>query len=501
MTDTNDPSRDGDERDDLGHMTPDAFKRRGYELIDAIADYLERVDELPVLPDVAPGELFDSLPEHPPESPEPWDAILRDAIGPNGLIERGLTHWQSPRFFAFFPANASGPATLADLLSTGLAVQGMLWQTSPACTEIETRMMDWMGELIGLPDDFNSTSGVGAGVIQGTASEATLVSLVAARTRARTTLGSAALDPVLYASEQAHSSVMKAAMIAGLADGPEDYTHLRLIPTDQHHAMRPDALADAINADRANGRHPIYVCATLGTTASCAVDPLARVGAIARDANAWLHVDAAYAGAALVCDEHRWMLDGIEHADTFCFNPHKWLLTNFDCDCLWTRRREELISALSLTPEYLRNEASDSGTVIDYRDWQVPLGRRFRALKLWFVMRHYGADGLRAHIRRHVAMAERFASMVRADERFEIIGDPRLALVCFRLRQDDQTNRRLLDAINASRRIYLTHASVPVGDPPASRVVIRMSIGATRTRDEHVDEAWDTIREAADAVC
>ncbi len=491
-----------------GHMSPDEFRRRGHEVIDLLADYMQSVQTLPVLPSVRPGDTSALLPDAAPDSPEPWEAILADI---QRVVMPGLTHWQSPNFFAFFPANSSGPAILGDLLSTGLAVQGMLWQTSPACTEIETRVLDWLGRAIGLPESFLSPSGTGAGVIQGTASEATLVALLAGRERIRRT--SPTPDLAAYTSTQAHSSVIKAAMIAGIARSADDKAHIRLIPTDARFRLDPAALDHALREDLAAGRTPCCVVATVGTTGCGAFDPIDEIAAaIARAIpdpahRPWLHVDAAWAGAALICPEHRPLIRGIEHADSFCFNPHKWLLTNFDCDTMWVRDRRSLIAALSVTPEYLRNAASDSGAVIDYRDWQIPLGRRFRALKLWFVLRHYGLSGLRAHIREHVRLGEVFESLVRADERFEVSCPRSLSLICFRQVRDgsgrpfpdpDAANRALLDRINASGLAYLIHTVLPGAAGAPSRLVLRMAIGATLTAESNVRDAWSLIRRCTD---
>lgn len=302
----------------------------------------------------------------------------------------------------------------------------------------------------------------------------------------------------VYCSSQAHSSVVKAAMISGV--GRE---HVRLIETDESLAMDPAALARAIESDLAAGFTPIFVCATLGTTSTGAFDPLEAITTQirnAREPKPWLHVDAAWAGAACVCPEHRAMLRGVEHADSFNFNPHKWLLTTFDCSAMWVRDRAPLLAALSITPEYLRNKASDAGAVIDYRDWQIPLGRRFRALKLWFVLRHFGAEGLRDHIRRSIALAERFEALVRSDERFEIVTPRSLALVCFRLRSGDAATERLLERINATGRAFFTHTRIP--DPARageSPYVIRAAIGGVRTRAEHIERTWNTLRALADA--
>jgi aromatic-L-amino-acid decarboxylase len=364
-------------------MTPDEFRRHGNAVVEWLARYLETVEELPVRSRVAPGEIRSRLPAHPPEVPQPFEEILAD-VGP--LLVDGLTHWQSPNFFAYFPANASGPSVLGELLAAGLGVQGMLWSTSPACTELETLVLDWLVELCGLPARFHSR-GPGGGVLQDSASSAVLRALVAARHRA-VERGSSPGDLVAYTSDQAHSSVEKAVRVAGL-----DHRQLVVVATDDRQALDPNRLDAAMAADRAAGRVPFFVVATAGTTSSTAFDPVAEIGELAGRHGAWLHVDGALSGAAAVCPELRWVVDGLDRADSYAFNPHKWLLTNFDCDCFWVADRAALVQALSVLPEYLRNAATESGAVIDYRDWQIPLGRRFRALKLWFVLRYYGPRG------------------------------------------------------------------------------------------------------------
>jgi aromatic-L-amino-acid decarboxylase len=490
-------------------MTPDEFRRLGRQAVDFIADYWEHVENMPVLCPMAPGAVAAGLPERPPEQGQSWEGVFQDLTQ---IVLPGLTHWQSPNFFAYFPANGSFPAVIADLISTGLGVQGMLWATSPACTEMETRMLDWLVEMLGLPAEFRSDQS-GGGVIHSTASEAVLTALVAARHRLRSRESGARGDApreCVYASTQAHSSVVKAAMIAGLADGPDDRSRIRLIPTDHRHAMRPDLLERAMRADAAAGLAPLMVVATIGTTGSTAIDPVDRIASVCAPHGAWLHVDAAFAGSALLCPENRWMARGVEAADSFCFNPHKWMLTSFDCSCFWVRDRGALTSALSITPEYLRNAASQSGRVIDYRDWQIPLGRRFRALKLWMVIRHYGVDGLRAHIREHLRIAAIFERLILDDDRFEICAPRTVSLVCFRLHpragespeQTDARNRRLMDAANASGDLYLTHTSLPTvhddqtAGPP--RLVLRLAIGATLTREEHVRAAFSRLSNLAE---
>ncbi len=484
-------------------MTPEEFRALGHRMVDWVAEYYGRVGELPVLSQVSPGDVERGLPLHAPEQGEAWDAIFEDV---ERVVLPGVTHWQSPSFFAFFPCNSSGPGMLGEILSAGLNVNGMLWATSPAATELETRVMDWMGELIGLPESFLSGTperrGAGGGVIQGTASESTLVAMLAARHRA-VRGGADAERLVVYASREAHSSVVKAAMICGLADGADDRRRVRLIEVDERMGMRVDALEVAMREDVGRGLVPCYVCATLGTTSSLGFDPVGAIGEVIErvGAECWLHVDAAHAGCACVCEEQRWMLEGIGRADSICFNPHKWLLTNFDCDCLFTRDREAIIGALSVTPEYLRNRASASGEVFDYRDWQVPLGRRFRALKLWFVIRHYGAEGLRASIRGHIALTELFERLVGEDDRFEVLLPRSLNLVCFGLRAGNEASAALLERVNASGEAYLTHTVLKRGDEEAEgRYALRMVIGSPQTREEHVRAAWALLQREAEGV-
>ncbi|PYJ06034.1 MAG: aspartate aminotransferase family protein [Verrucomicrobia bacterium] len=466
-------------------MTPDEFRRWGYAVVDWVAEYQKRVESCPVLSQVLPGQLRASLPANAPQQGEAFDALLADV---DKLILPGITHWQSPNFFAFFPANNSGPSILAELLSAGLAVQGMLWATSPACTELETHMLDWVADLLGLPVAFKST-GPGGGVIQDTASSAILCALLAARERAtafQTNQRGCDGRLVAYASTQAHSAVEKAVKIAGLGSA-----NLRLIETDESFAMRPDALAAQLARDQQAGLKPFFVCATLGTTSSNAFDPVPAIGRLCRQHGLWFHVDAAMSGAAAVCPEFRHIHDGLDLADSYAFNPHKWLFTNFDCDCFYLADRAPLIKTLSVAPEYLRNSPTESGAVIDYRDWQVPLGRRFRALKLWFVLRHYGVEGLQRHVRRHVELAQEFARWVRASADFELVAPAPLNLVCFAHRAGDDFNRRLLERLNRTGKLYLTHTVL------AGRYTLRLCVGQTHTDLPHVRAAWDLIRATA----
>jgi aromatic-L-amino-acid decarboxylase len=470
------------------HMTPDEFRRHGHQVIDWIADYYARVESFPVLSRAQPGQIRASLPAGPPEKGEPFAAILADV---ERLILPGITHWQSPNFFAYFPSNASGPGILGDLLSSGLGVQGMLWATSPACTELEAQVLDWLVKMLDLPRKFLSSQ-TGGGVIQDTASSASLCALLAARERA-TDFASNRRGCngklVAYTSSQAHSSIEKAVQIAGIGRD-----NLRLIEVDANFAMRPEALQRQLKQDRLAGLAPCFVCATMGTTSSNAMDPLEEIGAICRKNSLWLHVDAAMSGTAALCPEFRHIHKGLEFADSYCFNPHKWMFTNFDCDCFYVADRAVLIKTLSVLPEYLRNTATESGAVFDYRDWQIPLGRRFRALKLWFVIRHYGAEGLRYHIQRHVELAQQFAEWVRSDSRFELAAPAPLNLVCFRLKGGDDANQRLMDSLNRSGDLYLTHTRLN------DRLTLRLCVGQTNTEARHVEHAWVRIREEAEKI-
>ncbi len=470
------------------HMTPDEFRQYGRAVIDWIADYMEQVENYPVLSQVQPGEIRSKLPSRPPEHGEAFDEILADM---QRLVIPGITHWQSPNFFAFFPANNSGPSILGEMLSSGLGVQGMLWATSPACTEIETHVLDWLVDLLALPAKFRSDH-TGGGVIQDSASSASLCAMLAGRERALNYNGNEhGLEGrlVVYGSSQAHCSIEKATMIAGIGR-----QNLRLVDVDENYAMCPDDLVRKIKQDRNANLLPCFAVATVGTTSSTALDPLSEIGRICQAENVWLHIDAAMAGTAALCPEFQYIHDGIEYADSYCFNPHKWMFTNFDCDCFYVADRTSLIQTLSILPEYLRNEATESGAVIDYRDWQIPLGRRFRALKLWFVLRYYGVEGLRYHIRQHVALAQQFAAWVQENPEFEIAAPSPLNLVCFRHTGGDEVNRKLEERLNQSGQLYLTHTSLD------GQYTLRLCVGQTHTESKHVQTAWQSIQEAAKEI-
>ncbi|WP_405747027.1 pyridoxal-dependent decarboxylase [Streptomyces sp. NBC_01525] len=466
------------------HMDPDTFRTLGHQAVDWIADYWQHLADHPVAPPVEPGSIRAQLPSAPPEHGEDFPALLADL---ERIVLPGLLHWQHPRFFGYFPANASGPAVLAELLSAGLGVQGMNWSTSPACTEVEQQMLDWFVQLLGLPAHFRGT-----GVIQDTASSALLVALLTAlhrasggRTRDHGTDGHRYR---VYLTRETHSAAAKAAVITGLG-----LRALHEVATDADGAMDAADLETRIRADRAAGATPLMVVATRGTTSRLSFDALDAIGPVCRRHGVWLHVDAAYAGVAAICDELRWVGDGVHHADSYCTNPHKWLLTNFDCDLLWVTAPEALVGALSVLPEYLRNPASASGRVTDYRHWQVPLGRRFRALKLWSVVRWYGAEGLRAHIRTGVRHARLFAGLLRTDPRFTLLAPPVLGLVTFRLNASDAANRGLLDTVNTEGTTFLTHSE------KNGTYFLRFATGGTFTEDRHVHEAWRALRKAASA--
>jgi aromatic-L-amino-acid/L-tryptophan decarboxylase len=458
-------------------MDPEEFRQHAHHLADWMADYFRDVGTMPVTPGVQPGDILRQIASGPPEQGEPFQRLFQQF---REIIMPGMTHWNHPGWFAYFPANNSPPSVLAEMLTATLGAQCMSWATSPAATELEQAMMEWLRQMVALPTGF-------VGVIQDTASTATLIALLSAREKAT---GYA----TVYTSTQAHSSVDKGVKLAGYG-----LERLRKVAVDASYAMRPDELERAIAADLEAGLTPACVVATIGTTSSTAVDPLPAIAGICRRHGVWLHVDAAYAGAAAIVPELRHLFDGVEHADSFVFNPHKWLLVNFDCSAYFVRDQEALVRTFQVTPEYLRTDQDRA--VVNFRDWGIQLGRRFRALKLWFVIRSYGVEGLRAMIRRHVELAQELAGWVDADPDFELMAPVPFGLVCFRYRPDgvsdtqvDDLNRRLLARVNASRRVHLTHTLL------GERYVIRMAIGQRETERQHVEEAWSLIREAAKGV-
>jgi aromatic-L-amino-acid decarboxylase len=462
------------------HLSTEEFRRLGYRMIDWIADYLDGLEDHPVTHQVSPGQVRSMVPDRAPEEPESMDTVLDDL---DRVVMPGITNWQHPGWFAYFPASSSPASVLGEIAAAGLGVQGMLWSTSPAVTEIESAVLDWLVELLGLPEAWRTDSGPGGGVLQMSASDATHTALVVARIRARGA-GNDTDRLVAYGSAQAHSSIEKGARVAG-------YGHIRSVPVDDRYAMSVPALVAMIAEDRAAGLVPTWVCSAVGTTATTAVDPVRAIGAVAAAEGMWHHVDAAYAGTAMVCPELRHHQDGLELVDSYTTNPHKWLLTNFDCSAFWVADRSTLVDALSITPPYLRNAATDTGAVIDYRDWHVPLGRRFRALKLWFVLRSYGAEGLRAHIRNHLDWARMLERHVLDHPRLEMVAPTPFALVSFRHVDGDDATTALAAAINASGSAYVTPSVID------DRTFIRVSIGSTWTERRHVDQLWELIDRAA----
>ena len=470
-------------------MTPEEFRRIGHQIIDRIADYRANVGQQPVMSRVAPGEIKASLPAAPPESAEPVDAILADF---ERIVIPGLSNWQHPSFFGYFPSNGELSSVLGDYLSTGLGVLGLNWQACPALTEVEEVVTDWMRQMTGLSDAWS-------GVIQDTASTCTLVALLCARERtsnyslAHGGLQAESAPLIVYTSAHSHSSVDKAALLAGF--GRENVRH---IANDENYALRPDALVTTIREDLAAGRKPCAIVGTTGTTTSTAIDPIGAMARIAREHRLWLHVDAAMAGSAMVLPECRWMWDGIEGADSLVLNPHKWLGAAFDCSLYYVRDPEHLIRVMSTSPSYLRTAADEKAK--NLRDWGLPLGRRFRALKLWFLIREQGVAGLQARLRRDLDNAQWLAGQVRATPGWRVLAPAPLQTLCVRyeptgLEGDalDRHTQGWADRINRSGAAYLTPATLD------GRWMVRVSIGALQTERQHVEALWSVMRKEAEA--
>ena len=459
-------------------MSPDEFRASGHQVVDMIADYLRDIRDLPVLPGVQPGALIDALPPAGPEKGESMDAILADF---RKLIVPGITHWNHPRFFAYFSISASGPGILGEMLAAALNVNHMLWKTSPAATELEQVTVGWLRQWLGLPDTF-------FGIIHDTASTGSLHAILAARELASPEVRLTGEHPplVLYASEHAHSSIDRGALAAGI--GLENIRH---VPSDEEFRMRPEALGAMIEADLAAGRKPFCVVATAGTTSTTSVDPVEDIGAIARRYKLWFHVDAAYAGSAALLEKHRYILDGAAQADSLVMNPHKWLFTPVDLSILYTRRPEVMRRMLSLeeAPPYL--QAAEQDRAVNLADYSLALGRRFRSLKLWFVLRYFGREGITRILRGHMKMAHDLAQRIADDSRFEVAAPVLFSLVCFRYRGSDQQNRDLLDRINASGKAFLSGTSLH------GKFVLRLAIGNVATTEDDVRQTWERIRSLA----
>ncbi|HLM98068.1 MAG TPA: aminotransferase class V-fold PLP-dependent enzyme [Bryobacteraceae bacterium] len=457
-------------------MSPEEFRKFAHEAVDWMADYLAHSETYPVLPHVKPGELTDALPRCGPEHGEPMSAILADF---RNKIVPAATHWNHPGFMAYFAISASGPGILGEMLTATLNMNGMLWKTSPAVVELEQVALDWLRRWIGLPDGL-------FGIIFDTASTSSMHAIAAAREmvapEVRTDGGGSGL--VIYTSEQSHSSIEKGAIAIGIGQ-----KNVRKIPVDGEYRMRPDALAAAIEQDQAAGLRPFCVVATVGTTSTTSIDPVEQIAPIAERYGAWLHVDAAYAGVAAVAPELQHILRGCERADSLVTNPHKWLFTPVDISILYTRRPEILRRAFSLVPEYLRT--ADDPRATNYMDYGVPLGHRFRALKLWFVLRYYGREGLAGMIRNHIGWAQELAAQIDAHGHFERTAPTRFSTICFRFKGTDEENRNILERVNASGQVFLSHTVL------RGQYCLRLAIGNMKTTREHVQRAWELVQSAA----
>ncbi|KAB2021907.1 hypothetical protein ES319_D07G172400v1 [Gossypium barbadense] len=479
----------------LKPMDAEQLREYGHKMVDFIADYYKTIENFPVLSQVEPGYLRNLLPDSAPNQPDSFQHVLDDI---QAKILPGVTHWQSPNYFAYHPSNSSVAGFVGEMLSAGLNIVGFSWIASPAATELEMIVLDWLAKMLKLPEDFLS-AGQGGGVIQGTASEAVLVVLLAARDKVLRRVGKDALEKlVVYASDQTHSSLQKACQIAGIH--PENCRLLKAT-SSTNYALSPEFLSETISQDLTIGLIPFFLCATVGTTSSTAVDPLLSLGKIAKSNGMWFHVDAAYAGSACVCPEFRHYMDGVEVADSFNMNAHKWFLTNFDCSALWVKDRSALVQALSTNPEYLKNKASQANMVVDYKDWQVPLGRRFRSLKLWMVLRLYGLENLQCYIRNHIKLAKHFENLIAQDPRFEVVTPRIFSLVCFRLlpvrnneSHGNKLNHQLLDAVNSTGSAFISHTVL------SGKYILRFAVGAPLTEEKHVNAAWKVLQDKATSL-
>jgi aromatic-L-amino-acid decarboxylase len=470
-------------------LNNEEFRVQAHEMVDWIADYLAQVEKFPVKSNVAPGDIFEKIPYSPPHESEEMDDIMKDF---EKVVLPGITHWQSPRFFAYFPANSSYPSILAEMLTAAIGAQCMVWETSPAAAELEEKMMEWLKALMALPANFH-------GVIQDTASTATLVAILTAREKATghqiNNKGFSGQVFRVYCSAETHSSVEKAVKIAGL--GSENLVKVK---TDHLLRMEPNALRKAIEQDIKDKKTPLCVVGTLGTTGTVAIDPLQEIAGICQERKLWFHVDGAYAGSALALPENRDMAKGIEHADSFVFNPHKWLFTNFDCSAYFVKDKEALARTFEIHPEYLKTKSDKK--VNNYRDWGIQLGRRFRALKLWFVLRNFGTDGIQETLRRHIELAETMEKKIQDHPNFEMVVPRSLNVLAFRyvpglnMEEDElnSLNERILHQMNRNGRAYLTHTKV------FGKYTLRLVIAQTYVQAKHVEEAWEEIQEVAASV-
>ncbi|XP_041356039.1 histidine decarboxylase-like isoform X2 [Gigantopelta aegis] len=473
-------------------MDFDEYRKRGKEMVDYISDYLKNIRSRRVFPDVSPGYMRHLVPESAPQSGEKWEDIFKDI---EEVIMPGVRTGRVPTCNAYFPALNSFPSLLGDMLADAIGCLGFTWASSPACTELETIVMDWLGKMIGLPTEFlhSNEQTMGGGVIQTTSSDATFVSVLAARSEAirrflcvQSGIDAADINARLvgYCSDQAHSSVEKAGLI-GLVK-------MRLLPTDNNLSLRGDTLQEAIDRDREDGLIPFYLCATLGTTGACAFDNLKELGPVCETEGLWLHIDAAYAGTAFICPEYRIWMEGVEHAHSFAFNPSKWMMVNFDCTAMWVKNSGALHRTFNVDPLYLKHE--NSGAAIDYMHWQVPLSKRFRALKLWFVIRSFGVAGIQKHVREGVRLAKTFEMMVKKDDRFEVPAERVLGMVVFRLRGDNAYTEELLKKLNKSGKVHMVPAALK------DKYVIRFTVTSQYTTEGDIALDWKIIQEMATRV-
>ncbi|XP_004639064.1 histidine decarboxylase [Octodon degus] len=473
-------------------MEPEEYRRRGREMVDYICQYLSTVRDRRVIPDVQPGYLRAQLPESAPEEPDSWDSIFGDI---ERIIMPGVVHWQSPHMHAYYPALTSWPSLLGDMLADAINCLGFTWASSPACTELEVNMMDWLAKMLGLPDHFlhGHPGSQGGGVLQSTVSESTLVALLAARknkilemqnSEPDTDVSSLNARLVAYASDQAHSSVEKAGLIS--------LVKMRFLPVDDNFSLRGEALQQAIEEDRQRGLVPVFVCATLGTTGVCAFDCLSELGPICAREGLWLHIDAAYAGTAFLCPEFRGFLKGVEFADSFTFNPSKWMMVHFDCTGFWVKDKLKLQQTFGVNPVYLRH--ANSGAATDFMHWQIPLSRRFRSIKLWFVIRSFGVKNLQAHVRHGIEMAKVFESLVRNDPFFEIPAKRHLGLVVFRLKGPNCLTESVLKEIAKDGQLFVIPATIQ------NKLIIRFTVTSQFTTRDDILRDWNLIRDAATLV-
>lgn len=466
------------------------FKRHGHEMVEWIASYFEEIENYPVKSKVKPGEIYQALPGQMPETGENLSRMMEDF---DNILMKGITHWQSPKFFAYFPANSSLPSLLAEMMTAAIGAQCMKWETSPAAAELEEKVMDWLKDAVGLPGNFQGT-------IQDSASTSTLVSMLTAREKYTNFLineqGFKDQGPFrIYCSEETHSSIEKGVKIAGF--GKEN---LVKVEVDDHYRLHTGKLEEAIERDKQKGMVPLCIIATLGTTGSTAIDPLSEIADIKKKYGLWLHVDAAYAGSALILPEYEWMIKGVEEADTLVFNPHKWLFTNFDCSAYFVKDKQALVNTFQLVPEYLKTRSDEQAN--NYSDWTIPLGRRFRALKLWFVLRYYGMEGLQGKLREHIAMAGEMKQWIEEHDDFEMLAPATMNVLCFRFNPGNvdseeklnEINEQLLHEINQTGEIYMTHTKL------SGQYTLRLVIAQTDVEKKHVEKAWKVIQEKAEEL-